>query len=386
MIPVSAKFIAALRHAHIIDVAAAVYHPEDLGTAIPVQLIGGSLTADRDSRVRRQGSMDVPFSLADPFTRDLARALPYGGYATVERGIRFPDGQVERVKLGRYRVEAVSFGELEGVATLNLADRMAQVQDEPLLAPYTAAGIHPSDAIKALVQQVFGGTIAYHVETDPATEPVLGDAVYTDDRASAISELAAAADAWAFFDYLGDFVLRPRSTDATPDWELESGDLGVLVNAEESLERSSVRNGVLVRGQATADAPPVTYLATYDDPTSPLRWGGPFGRVALVSDSQSVTTLGQAQDVAASLLWLRLGLSRTILIRTVPNPAIEPDDVVRVGLPDGRTETHVVNAVQLGLGPDATMELTTTSLLEAPALLEPTRLLALSPAQVWGAR
>lgn len=367
-IPVSDRFLESLSQAHTVSVAAAVYHPDDLATPIPVELIGGTLSADRDSRIRRQGSIDIPFTLADRFTRELARALPYGGYASVERGVMYADGETERVQLGMYRIEAVSWGELEGVATLTLADRMAQVQDEPLLAPFTAPGVHPSDAVLDLVNDVFAGTIGYSIETTPASEPVLGDAVYTDDRASAIAELAAAADAWAFFDYQGDFVLRPRATDGTPDWELAVGTDGTLVNTEESLERSSVRNGVLVRGQATADAVPVTYLATYDDAGSPLRYGGPFGHVVMLVDSQSVTTVGQAQDVAESLLRLRLGLSRTIVMRAVPNPAIEPDDVIRVELADGRTESHVVNAVQIGLGADAPMEITATTLQASPAL------------------
>ena len=386
MIPVSDRFLDALAGGHLVDVAAAVYHPDDLETPIAVEIVEGEVTADRDARVRRQGSLSIGFSLSDPFTRELARALPYGGYATVERGILFPDGTRERVQLGRYRVEAVGWGELEGVCALTLADRMAQIQDEPLLAPFAPAGQHPSNAARELVAAVFGASIAYHVETDPGSEPLIGDAVYVDDRAAAVSDLAAAADAWAFFDHLGDFVLRPREGDPAPVWALSSGDAGVMVNAEESLERSNVRNGVIVRGQASADQPPVSALATFDDPASPLRWGGPFGKVALVSDSQSVASLEAAQNAAQSLLRLRLGLSRTIALRSVPNPALEPDDVIALELPDGRSETHVVNAVRTGLGPDASMEITASSLLAAPELRAPTRLAAVPAAARWGAR
>ena len=369
MITVTPRFLAAITQAHTIAVAAAVYHPDALTTPVAVDVTGGSIMADRDARVRRQGTLDVPFDLADPFTRDLARSLPYGGYAVVERGVRFADGSSELVQLGRFRVDAVTWGELEGVCTLTLSDRMAQVQDEPLVAPYAPAGLHPSDAAKALVNDVFGAAILYHVETVPASEPVIGDAVYTDDRAAALSDLAGAADAWAFFDNLGDFVLRPRSSSAGVVWTLAAGDDGMLVNATESLERSSVRNGVLVRGQATADAPPVSALSTFDDPSSPLRWGGPFGKVALIADSQSVATTAAAQAAADSLLRLRLGLARTVVMGSVPNPALEPDDVIRLELPDGRAETHVVNAVQVGLAPDGRMEITATGTATPAAAL-----------------
>jgi hypothetical protein len=207
---------------------------------------------------------------------------------------------------------------------------------------------------------------------------VIGDAVYQDDRASAVSDLAAAANAWAYFDHLGDFVLRPR--DAT------GADAGVVVgviDTEESLDRSNVRNGVLVRGQPTADAPPVSGLATYDEPSSPLRWGGPFGKVPLIADSQSVATAAQALAVAEGLLNLRLGLSRTVVLRMVPNPALEPDDVIDVEFIDGRQERHLINAVQMGLGPEGTMDVTATSLLAAPMLAAPTRLVGRSLHLPW---
>ena len=251
------------------------------------------------------------------------------------------------MQLGRFRVEAVSWGDLEGVCTLTLADRMAQVADEALVAPYAPLGLHPSDAAKALVYDVFGAAIAYTVETTPAAETILGDAVYVDDRAAAISDLAAAADAWAYFDNLGGWRLRPRSSSA-PGW------CGPSPRARAG-PSSTRRNPWSGRPSVTASwsagrrpptPPPVSYLATFDDPASPLRWGGPFGRVALVADSQSVTTAAQAQAVAESLLRLRLGLARTLVLRLAPNPALEPDDLIAVAFPDGRVEQHTVNAVR----------------------------------------
>ena len=170
MFPVSARFLAALRQSHSLSVAAFVYRPSAPTVAIEVPVLGGQVTIDRDARVRRQGSLDVAFSLADGVTRDVVRELPFGGYAVVERGIRYADGSSERVPLGRFRVESIVWSELEGKATLTLADRMAQVQDEPFVTPFTPGGLKPSDAAVQAVQQVFGSSIAYHVETDPASE------------------------------------------------------------------------------------------------------------------------------------------------------------------------------------------------------------------------
>jgi hypothetical protein len=382
MIDTSDRFQAAIRQAHTIAVSVSLFHPDDLATAIDVDVVGGTFTADRDARVRRQASVDIPFEMADPFTRSLARALPYGGYATVSRGVKFPDGDVELVQLGRFRVDAVSWGDFEGVCTLTLSDRMAQVQDEALVAPFAPLGLHPSDACVDLIEAVFGSSILYHVETSAASEPVIGDAVYVDDRAAAVSDLAA-ANAWAFFDNLGDFVLRPRGNPEESDSWLAANETGSLLDSEESLDRSNVRNGVLVRGQATADAPPVSALATHDDAASPLRWGGPFGHVPLIVDSQSVATTAAAQDLADSMLRLRLGLSRTVVLHAVPNPAIEPDDVIDVNFADGRFEQHLVNGITIGLGPQGVMDVTATSLLAAPVLAAPARLIGRAGHLAW---
>jgi hypothetical protein len=364
MIPVTARFLAALRQSHTVSVAATIRPPSDPGTPIEVPVIGGQITIDRDARVRRQGSLEVAFSLSDGVTRDIVRELPFGGYAVVERGIRYADGDTERVPLGMFRVESVVWSELEGKATLTLADRMAQIQDEPFVTPYTPGGLKPSNAAVQAVQQVFGSTIAYHVLTDPASEPTLADVVYDEDRAQAITDLASNVSAEALFDYLGDFVIRPRNRPAdTPVWTVDAGEGGVLLGSSETLDRSSVRNGVAVRGQPAADQPPIYSLAVNDDPDSPTRWGGPFGKVALISSSTSVTTQAQADSTAASLLNLRLGLARTVTLNSVPNPAVMPDDLIEIVFSDGRTETQSINAVQLALDVGGALQITTTSQL-----------------------
>jgi hypothetical protein len=109
------------------------------------------------------------------------------------------------------------------------------------------------------------------------------------------------------------------------------------------------------------DEPPIYALAIYDDPTSPIRWGGPFGRVVLIAESTAVQTQDQADAIARSLLALRLGLSRTLTLRSVPNPALEPDDPIDVVFPGGRVETQTINETHIGLGADAALDIVTTS-------------------------
>ena len=378
MLTVSSRFLNSLRGSHQISIAAAVYRPEDLTTAIPVDVIGGTVTIDADAKVRRQGTLEVAFSLQQQTAQDLVRDLPFGGYATIERGIRYADGTTERVQLGRFRVDSIVWRELQGQATLTLSDRMAQIQDEMFTAPFAPAGQHPSDACVTAVQQVFGTSIAYHIQTNPATEPMLGSTtVYLDDRSAALTDLASSVGAEVLFDNMGDFVIRPTGGSSLPVWTIDAASTGSMIAAEETLDRSSVRNGVIVRGQGPPDpgtgAPGDTFyaLATFDDPTAPTRWAGPFGKVPLVTDSTTVADQAQADATARALLNLRLGLQRTISVQSLPNPALEPGDIIELVFADGRTEQQTVNSTQIGLDPSGALTLTTTSHLLGLATLQP---------------
>ena len=383
MLAASPRYFAALRDTHSISVAVTLYRPSAPTVPIETEVVGGSFTMDKDASVLRQASVDVAFSLGDALTVDVVRELPFGGYAVLERGIRYADGSTERVQLGRLRIESVVWSELQGTATLTLADRMAQIRDEPFTTPFVPNGQHPSDAIVAAVQGVFGSTIAYHVTTTPASEPTLMDAVYEQDRAAAISDLASSISADAHFDNFGDFVLRPKPQDTQPVWTVDAGVTGALIAAEETLDRSNVRNGVSVVGQASADLPPIYALAVNSDPSSPTRWGGPFGKVALVSTSTAISSQAQADATAASLLNLRLGLSRTLVIRAIPNSTLEPDDVLQLVHADGRQELQRINAVEIGLDTDGELQITTTSQYLPTAPLDDARLSIYQGERMW---
>jgi Domain of unknown function (DUF5047) len=374
MLPVTPRFLASLRESHQVSVAANVYTPTAPTTPIAVDIISGQVTIDANARVRRHASLEIAFSLQDATARDLVRSLPFGGTATIERGIRYPDGSVERVQLGRLRVDSIVWRELQGSAMLTLSDRMAQIQDEAFTVPFQPTGMHPSDAVVQAVRDVFGTTIQYHVLTSPATEPVIGSmTVYLDDRAAALTDLASSVNAETLFDNQGDFVIRPTGSSGAPAWIIDAGDRGAMLSAEETLDRSSVRNGVVVRGQADAETEPFYALATYDDPNAPTRWGGPFGRVAMISESTTITSQAQANAAARSLLNLRLGLQRTLTLQSLPNPALEPGDIIQLVFADGRTEQQTVNSTNIQLDPSGALLLTTSSHLLGLPTLRPGR-------------
>ena len=361
MQPVSDQFLAALRYSHVITATCELYFPQDLATAVPVPVEAGTVTIDRTAQNRRAGQVTIPWSLRAGQNLGLdLRTLTLGGYCVLRRGLRYASGATELVQLGRFRVESVTWNTTDASASLELSDRMSQVRDEPFTAPYNAKGKTPATAAVQIVQAVFGATIGYLTPYTPAG--TLGDIVYTGDRVTdALSLLEQSYGAETYFNAAGNFVFAQKPADDAPVlWTVDAGELGVMVGASESLDRTGIYNGVLVQGQAEADVPPVSALAIYNDPASPIRWGGPFGKVALIADSSTVTTAAQAMAAAQDLLRLRLKHTRSLELTNAPNPALEAGDTIRVVFPDGRDETHLIDAVTVDLAGQAQQIVTRT--------------------------
>lgn len=347
MLSASDTFKASLRTSHVVAIAADLIMPGVAPFSVPVQ--GGGLTIDRSARTRRTGSLAMPWTTELTrlgLTADV-RTLPFGSYVRVKRGVRFADGSREYVTLGYLRAESVAWATHEDTATIELADRMAQVSDEKLLSPYNASGMKPSAAAVDLVDDVFGGSITYTVTTNVAAEPTLADVIYpAGDRAEAVANLALVAGAEAYFDANGNFRFDPIATvQSSPVWTIDAGESGVMISADESLDRTRVYNGVLVEGQATADQPPVSALVYDSDPTSRTLWGGPFGKVARIETSTAVQTVAQAQAAALALLTNQLGLERQVRITSVPNPLLVVGDTIRITFQDGTSELHLIEAI-----------------------------------------
>jgi uncharacterized protein DUF5047 len=350
MRPVSDRFLASLRTSHLLHSRCDLQFPGD-PTPVTVPIEEGRVTCDRTSQVRRAGHVAIPWSLraGEDLGLDL-RTLPLGGYATLWRGVRYSDGSTEDVKLGVLRVESVTWRTPEGSASLELADRMAQVRDEPFTVPLAVVGMRAADAAIAVVQPVFGASVSYAKPNDPPS--VMGDTVFTGQRTEALTTLEQAGNGESYFDADGGFVYDVRAGEGDPVWTVDAGQDGVMIEAEESLDRTGVYNGVLVTGQDTATQAPVYGLATDDDPASPTRWGGPFGHVAMLATSQ-VGTAAEAQANAQSLLGLRLKLTRNLTVTAAPNPALEAGDIIAVVFPDGRTEEHLIDSVTVDLATGA---------------------------------
>ncbi|MCP9998000.1 hypothetical protein LUX34_24115 [Streptomyces werraensis] len=150
----------------------------------------------------------------------------------------------------------------------------------------------------------------------------------------------------------GEFTIAtlPDLLTTEPAWEIAAAEHGVYISARRAMSSENVFNGVLARGENAAEGVlPVSYLATDDDPGSPTYWGGPFGRrPAFYSSSTLISTLN-CQNAAKLKLLAAKAPNASGDITALPNPALEPGNVLRILHPDGTRELHQAAAFTVPL-------------------------------------
>jgi hypothetical protein len=314
---------------------------------------------------------------------------PYGAEIFAERGVSFGDGTEEYVPLGYYRIEdAEQSGNAPwGPVKVKGTDRTAQMIDARLPYPYNYPdGTTHTDLFNRLINGYTDpvgsptGTSwlvsygMYHTATvpirfvgyngDTATLPagVVEDSIY--------EHLAKVADARGCvlrFDRLGELRIEPR--DRAPGtasvYTIAPGTSGNLISATRRVARAGVYNLVVARGSDPQQ--PTGYRLAYNtNPTSPIRWDGPFGAVPRYYASPLLRTSEQADLAAETVLARYKGLPTGLAVVTVPDPSIDPLDPISVQI-GTELQEHLADTVTIPLTVDAPVTIETRTLNEIPS-------------------
>lgn len=344
MRPVSKGFLAAVGGSHNIAVRLRAVPAGQTGTSptggVTLPLIGGDVVLDGGADIR--STLECEIAAREPDTGDAlwpAAAgdplTPYGAHELfVERGVAFGGGVVEYVSLGYFRINDVEQPAApDGPIRITAVDRMAMIIDAKLTSVLQFGAAETYGAVvEALAADAYGDVV---IEWDD--ELIEGDAIgrtfiVEEDRYARLRELVTGVGKVAYFDHRGVLIVRTPPSPSLPLWAVARGRGGVLVSAGRSLSRSGVYNGVLATGEALDTEPPVRALAVDSSASSPTFWGGPFGKVPRVFASPLLTTDSQAALAAETVLRRSLGLPYNVDFTAVPNPALEPDDPIAIGL------------------------------------------------------
>lgn len=350
MYPVSPAFIAALSTPHqvVVRVDGSL---AGTPTVTDLPIVGGSVTVDRGSKIRRSLSLTVADPSYLPWTATDPLAV-YGQQLTVSRGIQFPDGTREMCPLGTFRLDDPGGDVDMGPVTLTGKSLEAAVQDDRFTAPRSTSGYSSTVvAITALIQETLPGAVVVNsTGRDQPCARIVWDAQA--DRWDAVAALATSMQAECYVNVLGQFVIAdiPNLATATPVWTIAAGLTGNLVAASRKLSRAGVYNAVIASGEsAYAGLPPVSAMVQDTDPTSPTRWGGPYGRVPRFYSSGLLTTVAQCSAAAASMLRDAIAPNIETSLTSLPNPALEAGDCIRLTYAGGRTERVLVQSFSVPL-------------------------------------
>lgn len=365
MYAVSDRFLQTIAESH--DVAVEVILVRTDGTSETLDITGGSVSVDRSSAVRRTCTV----TLTDPtlIPRTAADKVSiYGAHLRISRGVQYADGSQEMVPLGLFRIDSVSGDVDEGPVSITGKGLEVVVSDDRFTTPYRASGTAVS-AVTALIQRSI-----------PTASVVIGSLVDVPigartwdvgaDPWSAVAELASVVGAEVYADGSGAFVMAelPDILTTSPVWTVSAAEGGTYVQASRGMSSDGVFNGILAGGEnSEAGVAPFQVLVVDSDPGSPTYWDGPYGHRL---DPQPVTSpaiLTSIQATAAATLRLRQAQAANASadLTTLPNPALECGDVLRVVYADGTAELHQVAAFPVPLDVGGSFTIRTISAKEA---------------------
>lgn len=223
----------------------------------------------------------------------------------------------------------------------------------------------PGESCQAMMTRLLLGAVPHTPTVIDTTTPDPTPDDYTSDADvwSVVQDLAARADVAVFFDAAGDLVIRePLPTIPTAAERRLSARVNVTAYTV-AVGRDLVANEVRARFRGTDGETDVVGVAQVT--AGPLSVNGPAGRIVDTVDVDVVAG-GQAKAdrAAASILRAQLAAWATVEVDHVPDPRLEPDDVVQLEYLDGTVAHHRVVTVVVPL--DATASQTFTARTATP--------------------
>lgn len=349
MYPVSERFLARLAESHTPVTSVQLFLTT--GEVIDLGHEGGSVTVDRSQAIRRTCTVTVPDPSLIPRSPTDQLAV-YGARLRVSRGVEYGDGSQELVPLGVFRLDSVDGDVNEGPVTLQGKGLEAVIADDKFTTRYRASGTVVTAITSLIRRSIIGADVISLIDDVPI------GARWFDIEAdpwAGCQEIAAAAGAEVYANADGVFAIStlPDLATAEPVWAVEATEGGVYISGNRGMTSDGVHNGVLARGENTSDnIPPVSALVVDNDPNSPTYWSGPYGRRPTFHSSSTLTTTAACQNAARLKLAEARAPNASGDISSLPNPALEPGDVIRVMHEDGSRELHQVASfsVPLDLG------------------------------------
>lgn len=378
--PVSDRFLRSVRNSGKLYNACDIYIADDL-IAENVAVAEWSVTADSGASVRRHASISMtsPRSTLSTGTsgrlattsEDAERVVNINGAdifsveIVLKTGFAYANGP-EVVPLGRYIVWGASYDFTRGdVVELEMYDLSKYLDMAQIFRVQDFSGTSAKAAIQSLVTTAMPRAFTVVFDSEVADVMLPGGATYDNTCLDAILEICDVLGAEFFFDLDGVPQVRKKRSitsttnpdDAVFDFTTNSVDANIVA-VSRSASRDGVFNGVGVYGATPSGTLPQVFGEVYDlNPDSRTYWNGPFGKAFKRLDRPELTTSAQCVQAAQAELNNAISGVSPCDLDALQNPALEPGDLVTALLPDGTSEIHLIES--LNMSDEGLMSVTT---------------------------
>lgn len=353
----------AVNRSHRIDIGVTAY-AATLGAVSMLPVVGGQVTIDATSQVRRTATVGIALDTLWP-DNPFAILSPIGSEIAIHYGIVIHNGLTEWIPLIRGPITSVSrnlpAGSGSESVSVTVADRSSKVAEARFDQPtQTIAG---ATTVAEIIRLITGVLDVVVVDQTGNTKVAPQIEMQRERWSEGVEKLADSIGAEVWCDPLGNFVVRNEPTVNDPVvWTFRADDSSVLISEQDEYTRDQVYNRVVASGQRTDGTPPVFAVVSDTNPASPTYINGPFGTKTRFYSSPLLTTVAQCTSAATSLLARVAGRHLNVTVSNVTNPALEAGDVIRIVF-DDRDERHVIDSVTIPLTPGEPQQIKTRSLV-----------------------
>jgi hypothetical protein len=294
---------------------------------------------------------------------------PFGNELRVYKGIQYSSTSTEWTSIGIFGIDdnSIYYNADERSVTVNAIDRSKKIERASFTETYVIpSGTNAVTAIEDILYDALPSLTPDDLDLidSDVTVPLLA-AQEGDDRWEWIRGLAKAVACDIYFDGDGIVTMRPMSPRSS-DFTVSDGVNGVLTSVSKDQTREGMANYIIATGE-TSTGEPVRAVAVDNDPLSPTYYLGKFGQVVHRYTTKYIDTQAAADDAAVGVLMTMRGLVSSVTLGMVPNPALEPGDIITVNrqTPGGETlvrEDQMIDSVSIDLSPLNEMALSTRSL------------------------
>lgn len=341
-----------------------------LGTTVTVETsIDGGLTWQEATNRRPVphlllGSTDVRVVLTRVTLERPSLDQPSPRMSELQVDVSVDQSYEELAPLGVFTINDVSINDSAGGLTVEIAgaDLSRKIARNKWAGTYVInAGTNYATAIRRLIEDRLPEAQFNFISTTRTTPRLVLGQQSQDDPWADARNLAADIGCELYFDARGLCTLREEPDPASDPavWEFEDISFPTVTALTRQVVDENTYNQVIAQGEGSGNTTPVRAIAQDLDPASPTYIKGPYGVNSITITSPAITTVEQAQDAANAQLLKSKGATERVSITAVPNPALEPGDVVTVSRGLSKIDGQfLIDAVSMPLAPSGTMSIT----------------------------